>query len=304
MKEIKVRISNDSLNSYGTRILTDGMDISQFERNPVLLYMHQRGTVVGQVKNIVKGKNEVTGVLVFDEATELSKQLKKQYEEGSMRMVSVGVSVLEWSEAPEHLVQGQTSPTVSKSKLLEVSCVDVGANDDALRLFCDGEILTLAQGAKNSLPILTKQNNKMEIKQLALMLGLPETATKEEIQAKIGGLLTLAKEFETLKQEKEQLVLSAITSAVDGAIKEHRLSAEHKAHFIELGKKIGLEELNVTLKAMNPAVKLSNQLNTSAGGAYKKLSDVPEAELKAMKENDPAQYAALYKAEYGMDLEN
>ena len=304
MKEIKVRISNDSLNCYGTRILTDGMDISQFERNPVLLYMHQRGTVVGQVKNIVKGKNEVTGVLVFDEATELSKQLNKQYEEGSMRMVSVGVSVLEWSEAPEHLVQGQTSPTVSKSKLLEVSCVDVGANDDALRLFCDGEILTLAQGAKNSLPILTKQNNKMEIKQLALMLGLPETATAEQVKAKIGQLLEMAKEFETLKKEKEQLVLSAITSAVDGAVKERRVSAENKAHFIELGKKIGLDELNVTLKAMNPAVKLSNQLNTSAGGAYKKLSDVPEAELKAMKENDPAQYAALYKAEYGMDLEN
>lgn len=302
---MKVRISNDSLNSYGTRILTDGMDISQFERNPVLLYMHQRGTVVGQVKNIVKGKNEVTGVLVFDEATELSKQLQKQYEEGSMRMVSVGVSVLEWSEAPEHLVQGQTSPTVSKSKLLEVSCVDVGANDDALRLFCDGEILTLAQGAKNSLPILTKQNKKMEMKELALMLGLPETATKEQIQAKIGGLLTLAKEFETLKQEKEQLVLSAITSAVDGAIKEHRLCAENKAHFIELGKKIGLDELNVTLKAMNPAAKLSSQLNTSASAVgYKKLSDVPEAELKAMKENDPAHYASLYKAEYGIDLEN
>lgn len=304
MKEIKVRISNDSLNSYGTRILTDGMDISQFERNPVLLYMHQRGTVVGQVKTIVKGKNEVTGVLVFDEATELSKQLKKQYEEGSMRMVSVGVSVLEWSEAPEHLVQGQTSPTVSKSKLLEVSCVDVGANDDALRLFCDGEILTLAQGAKNSLPILTKQNNKMEIKQLALMLGLPETATAEQVKAKIGQLLEMAKEFETLKKEKEQLVLSAITSAVDGAVKERRVSAENKAHFIELGKKIGLDELNVTLKAMNPAVKLSNQLTASSGKVYKKLSDVPEAELKAMKENDPAQYAALYKAEYGMDLEN
>lgn len=304
MKEIKVRISNDSLNCYGTRILTEGMDISQFERNPVLLYMHHRGSVVGQVKNIVKGKNEVTGVLIFDEATDLSKQLKKQYEEGSMRMVSVGVSVLEWSEAPEHLVQGQTSPTVAKSKLVEVSCVDVGANDDAIRLFSDGDVLTLAKDGKNPMPILTKQN-KMEITQLALMLGLPETATAEQVKAKIGQLLALAKEFETLKKEKEQLVLSAITSAVDGAVKERRLSAENKAHFIELGKKIGLDELNATLKAMNPAAKLSSQLNTSASAVcYKKLSDVPEAELKAMKENDPAHYASLYKAEYGIDLEH
>ena len=35
----RVRISNDSLNSYGTRVLTAGMDVEQYMRNPVLLYM-------------------------------------------------------------------------------------------------------------------------------------------------------------------------------------------------------------------------------------------------------------------------
>ena len=48
----RVRISNDRINCYGTRVLTSGLDISQYEKNPVLLYMHQRGTVIGRVKNI------------------------------------------------------------------------------------------------------------------------------------------------------------------------------------------------------------------------------------------------------------
>ena len=48
----KVRISNSSLNCYGTRVLTSGVDLEQYKRNPVLLYMHKRGLVIGLVKNV------------------------------------------------------------------------------------------------------------------------------------------------------------------------------------------------------------------------------------------------------------
>ena len=40
MKE--VIISTEAVNSYGSRVLTDGIDLSQYERNPVLLWMHRR----------------------------------------------------------------------------------------------------------------------------------------------------------------------------------------------------------------------------------------------------------------------
>ena len=73
----RVRISNESVNCYGTRILTPGIDLAQYQRNPVLLYMHERGKVVGMVKDLKVEGQDVTGELVFDEATELSKQLKK-----------------------------------------------------------------------------------------------------------------------------------------------------------------------------------------------------------------------------------
>ena len=307
MKEKRVRLTNDRLNAYGTRVLTEGMDIEQYQRNPVLLYMHQRGVVVGQVKDIKKEKGEVTGVLVFDEATDLSKQLKKQYEEGSMRMVSVGIDILELSDDPKYLELGQTSPTVTKSKLYEVSCVDIGANDDAITLSREGTILTLGKNGKNPLPLLTNKpkETRMDIKKLALMLGLPEDATEEQIQAKIQQLLSLAKELETLRKEKEELTLSAITSAVDDAVKDRRLSADKKAQFIGLGKKIGVAELKNILQAMNPVVKPSQILNNgaAANGQYKKLSEVPADQLEAMREHDFAQYAKLYRAEYGFDCE-
>ena len=37
----KVRISNSALNQHGTRILTEGVELDQYKKNPVLLYMHE-----------------------------------------------------------------------------------------------------------------------------------------------------------------------------------------------------------------------------------------------------------------------
>ena len=144
-KTKRVRISNESLNSYGTRVLTAGMNVEQYNRNPVLLYMHERGQVIGLVKDLKVEGEEVTGELVFDEATELSRRCKKQWEFGSLKMVSVGIDILELSESPEHLVQGQSSPTITKSKLFEVSLVDIGANDDAIVLQKDGQRIELGK---------------------------------------------------------------------------------------------------------------------------------------------------------------
>lgn len=181
----RVRISNDSLNSYGTRVLTSGMNVEQYCRNPVLLYQHERGQVIGYVKDLKVENDEVTGELMFDCASELSKRCKKQYEFGSLRMVSVGIDILELSDDKQHLVQGQTCPTITKSKLFEVSLVDIGANDDAIVLQKDGKRITLGKDGECPLPLLNNNNfqnpEQMDQKKLALSLGLPETADEAAI---------------------------------------------------------------------------------------------------------------------------
>ena len=220
----RVRITNDSLNSYGTRVLTAGMNVEQYQRNPVLLYMHERGNVIGYVKDLKVEDGEVTGELMFDEASELSTRCKKQYEFGSLKMVSVGLDILETSEDPELLVQGQTSPTGTKSKLFEVSLVDIGANDDAIVLQKDGKKITLGKDSECPLPMLNNNNQKqMEQKQIALKLGLPETATEAEITAKLTSLKSAEAEKSTLELEKDQLEQARITGLVERAVVEKRL---------------------------------------------------------------------------------
>ena len=268
-KEKLVRITNDRLNSYGTRVLTAGMDVEQYKRNPVLLYMHERGNVIGYVKDLKVEDGEVTGELMFDEASELSVRCKKQWEFGSLKMVSAGLDILETSEDAELLVQGQTCPTITKSKLFEVSLVDVGANDDAIVLQKDGRKITLGKDSECPLPMLNnnKKQKQMEQKQYALQLGLPETATEVEIAAKIRELTAAKQENETLRKEKATLTLASITAVVEKAVGEKRIGADKKEDFINLGKEIGQEKLERIISAMSPQMKLSAVIGHQGGAS-------------------------------------
>lgn len=306
----RVRITNESVNSYGFRVLTSGIDLEQFRRNPVLLYMHERGNVIGYVKDLQVENGEVTGELVFDEASELSIRCKKQYEVGSLRMVSIGLDPKETSDAVEMLLEGQTRPTVTKCKLVEVSLVDIGANDDAIVMNNAGKRIELGKDGDCMLPLLNNKplnQTSMDLKNIALKLGLPETADEAAILAKISELAKDAGASVTLKAENDELKLASITTLVDTAIAEKKLTAENKDHFIALGKTIGRDELEKTLKAMSPQVKLSEVLHQGGNGSgssdYKKLSEVPESELLKLRQEKPDLYKALYKAEYGIECE-
>lgn len=323
----RVRISNESVNCYGTRILTSGIDLAQYQRNPVLLYMHERGKVVGLVKDVKVEGQDVTGELVFDEATELSKQLKKQWEFGSLKMVSANIQILETSDDEQLLMEGQSRPTITRSKLFEVSVVDIGGNDDALVLSNEnGETISLSgKEVGNFLPLLNnvsnnplKKKEEMELKELALSLGLAATATEAEVNAEISKLKlasanvsALQKQVNSLKAAQDAMQLAAITSAVDKAIQEKRLLAGMKNHFVELGKKIGLDSLNVTLSAMQPQMKLSVTLHRTDKGTmvaeendfskYEKLSAVPANVMMDLHDNHHDEFVRLYKAEYGFE---
>lgn len=311
----EVIISNSSLNSYGSRVLTEGIDLTQYQRNPILLWMHTRpfrGTTdevlpLGHIENLRIDGDNLIGTPVFDESDEFARRVKAKWDSGILRMVSAGLKVIEESTDPKVLLQGQQYATISRSKLIEVSIVDIGSNDDALVLYDDqGDIINLAQGKDKifltpiSNPLIAIQ---MDIKQIALALGLPDTATEQEVLQKAAQLRQSADEVISLRQEVEQRANEAIVALVDGAIKDGKFTNDKKNHFVELGKKVGLQSLQETINLMIPAQRPSSVItlsNTPSTGEYKTLRDVPTDKLEALRKDNPEQYKSLYQAEYGI----
>lgn len=321
----EVVISTSGLNCYGSRVLTSGIDLTQFQKNPVLLWMHRRSyngrdMPIGRMENLRIDGDRLIGTPVFDENDEFAKQIANKWENGFLRMASAGIEIVETSDAPEYLLQGQTRATITRCKLEEVSIVDIGGNDEALQLYgTDGKLMTLASGEDcDHLPLLldkehaegtapeasfnNQNNNNSMNKEILQLLGLSETASEQEAVS----ALRLLKE----KADKaESLQLASINALVDGAVADKRITADKKEHFVNLGKSVGVESLRTTLELMQPQHKPTEVIHQTAdqpaGGEHKtyaKLSDVPATEIPSLKESNPTEYARLYKAEYGVEV--
>lgn len=316
----RVRISDSSLNVYGTRVLTEGVDFEQFSKNPILLWMHIRPwrgnkddvLPLGVVQGICKEGDDIIGELVFDMKDEFAAKIAQKWDDGILKMVSPNFDIVAVDEDPALALPGQTRATVTKSKLIEVSVVDIGGNDANMVLSRDGQQLKLSEGGGcPDIPVLrnTHINNSKKMndfKTIALKLGLPETATEDAILNTIGILLGYKTANETLRQENDQLKLSAITAEVDSAIAARKINADKKQHFISLGKTAGIDSLKLTFSAMSPVMKPTDlihgdgvQLSAEFDG-YKKLSEVPADKIMELRA-DKAMYMKLYKAEYGVD---
>ena len=313
-------INTNGLNSWGTRVFTTGIDLGQFKRNPVLLYMHVRGfdgksTPIGRVENIRVEGDELRGTPVFDMKDPFAAEIGRKWEENFIRMCSAGVEPIELSSAPEHLLQGQTRASVIRSKLVEVSIADIGSNDDALQLYePSGRLLQLASGVDNDfIPLLEnvntptaataapgEDNNKQtnfSMNKILLTLGLPNTATEDDAVNAITRLQSVADRAETLE-------LTRIEAAVDSAIAAHKTTADKRENLITLGKKAGFETLQSTLDMLTPAPKPTQLINPASGAAanaaitltYSQLSD---EQLRDLQDKNPDEFLRLFKSEFG-----
>lgn len=297
-------ISTSALNAYGTRILTEGLDIEQYKKNPIVLYMHRRGSrediPIGIMENIRVDGDKIFGTPKIDKDTEEEKVIAAKWERGTLRMLSAGIDIIECSDDPQYLVQGQTRPTIIRSRLFEVSIVDVGANDDALqvRLYNDGKQLTLAKDEDNDLLPLLKpddkpQNTTFQMNEILMALGLSPTATEADATAAIKALQT----------QNETLTLARITDAVTAAREKGLITEAQEPKMLELGQKAGIETLRDTLSMMTPARRPSDFIDEKGSGnghqtlAWDKLSD--EKKMTLRREN-PMQYVQAFKAHYGV----
>ena len=308
----QVIISTSSLNSYGSRVLTSGVDLSQYQRNPVLLWMHRRygreDMPIGRIENIRVEGDKIIGTPVFDESDEFAMKIANKWENDMLRMASAGLTVIELSDDPALLLPGQTRMTISKSKLDEVSIVDIGANDDALAVELynqDGKRITLGKGEESAdIPLIQlKQQvspitNETMNEQIALALGLPTTASEAEVISAIAQLKKRVDEANSLQQ-------SIIQEQISDAIQCGKITESQREHYSKIGAALGGEMLRQTLANIQAGKRPSSIIQPQDGPTptqFKKLSDVPTDELEQLRKNDYPTYARLYKAEFGVEV--
>ena len=315
-------LSDESVNTYGFRLLTAGADLNQFRRNPVMYMNHADWSLpIGRWENIRVDGVRILADPVFDMDDEVAREVAGKVERGFLKMASVGLRVVERSEDATLMLPGQKLPTITKWQLREVSIVGIGANHNAIRLYdendkqlSDDEILKLFDNVK---PILKTENMN---KELLTLLNLEDTATDEQLHDAVKNIVdrneTLEAENKTLadekaereKADKEARDAEAVR-LVDEAVKDGRLNAEGKADFLkffetdfETAKKM------LTNIPKRPSVKKEierqEQQNTGelADLNAKSWDELDKGgKLQTLRDEYPDIYAEKFKAKFGKD---
>jgi hypothetical protein len=315
-------VSDESINSYGFRVLTDGIDLKQFKKNPIMLYMHKRNTweptgdeVIGRWENIRKEKGKLLADAVFDEENEFAKKIASKVKGGFIKMASIGIVKKEVSTEKKHLKSGQTRATVTKSNLNEISIVDMGGNDNALKLYKDnGDDFKIEE-------LNIKTQNMKDYKVFALALGLEADATENEVLSEIATLQkdkkTAETIVETLAQAEKEAKETEAKDIIAGASAKLKLEGDAKVSFEKNqtalfnadhdNAKTALAMLVSGLEKTTPANgdksialgKFMKDVNGNDKGtvdaklSYDYLQKHNVAELKRIKKDEPEAYAEL-----------
>jgi len=338
---MKFVIIDESLMRSGYWVSVAGIDLSQFEKNPIMLFMHMRpadfnnsganmvhaiGTWTNYQKETINGIAAITAEPVFDEKDEFALKIKQKVESGVYRMASAGLRVMSFSADSEWLRAGQTRETITNSILLEASIVDRGANDNAVKLYDDkGLELKLSDTPEININLKKVEiMNEKQLKEIVAILHLSDDFSFDDFKAKVlkltqdatvnaNQLVLLKTEKETAENELKDLKvnlqkekLAAFSAKLDD--KDLKLTEEAKANYLKMfaiDPEVATKAVELLPKFKSLADYADNRkagdLDERSNLSFTELQKKHSSYLKQLKESDPETFSAKYKAEFGKD---
>ena len=307
-------LSTEDVNSYGIKVVTAGIKLETFLTNPIMLYMHQRGNVIGGWQDLRVENSTLIGDADFDEEDSFAANIARKVDKNFLRAVSIGVT--DFSYHFEKFGDSEIM-VIDSCELYEVSVVDVPANRSALRLYDNNRNeVDLSKGLvqfKSSLAQSPKPENVMDLKAMAKLLGLSDSATEEEIQGAIKLAKKATEDLVSLQQKQADDQKKKALKLVDEAITQKRLNATKKETFLKLAE-TDFDLFESTLEALPAPVSLKNvaQGTAEVPGSISLSEERKKWSFEDWRKNDPDElfsmqkenwdaWVALFKAEYGED---
>ncbi|MGE0931672.1 HK97 family phage prohead protease [Peijinzhouia sedimentorum] len=330
----KTFVLNDEskTNIYGFRVKNEGIDLTRFNENPVMLAMHRDWDIAAIVGRWINLRVEGTKLLAdaeFDMDDEAAAKVAGKVERGFLKACSMGFL---WME--ENFVKALDGIfELVKTELLEASLVVIPGNANSVRLYASPDVpLTTEQvklaigpiqkvegaqapASKQSQTKLQKSDmEKFKLSALALTALLSVGLTSQEDPDAINGAIQqlgadLKKAQEELKaaklslQQMKDAQLSQLQAAandeVDALILAGRLDGSQKESMVKLA--ISQPDLYKSIVGNLPKPKgLSGSVigSPEGGAAPKSLDDfqkLPLSQQLAFKTENPDAYKALFQ---------
>lgn len=162
---------------------------------------------------------------------------------------------------------------------------------------------------KNNQQIPNKETMKITATML-VMLGMSESSDETQVEAAFKAVFDKAKELDALKatiqKEKAQSEMSQITSLLNEAVKDKRISEDYRAGF-EAKFKTNFNAAKTELEAIKKPQKASDGIQENGDGTiaadrkdwtYADWAEREKKGLMAMVKTNPDAFKKLFKSEY------
>jgi hypothetical protein len=128
---IKFVATTEGVKRDGLDLRLDGLDTTNYERNPVFLWVHNYAMPpLGKVTKIRKLKKRMEMSVLFDQDDDFAVDIERKYREGFLTAVSIGWIITEYERGVEG--EDEADYIVTGSDLLDLSAVPVPGDPDAL----------------------------------------------------------------------------------------------------------------------------------------------------------------------------
>ncbi|HFG0564491.1 hypothetical protein [Flavobacterium psychrophilum] len=301
-------------NSYGFRILTAGISLKRFNKNPMMLNQHWNSTesVLGKWTNIRVENDLLLGEPVFDiedaDALKVSGKVEREF----INSCSMGITF----NRDDLKIIG-TELVMEKCEIYECSIVAVPSNANSIRLYTESGTLLKDDEVKQlclSLQPEVLENQELQLNPInmkkillsvtsLLALKFDKSTPEVDVEKVEAAILTLSNENATLKAkvlaleaEKDSAQETEITEMVNLAITEGRIPATKKEDFVNLAK-ANFDLAKTTIEAIPVKRTLSNDVSNPTGStemtkeAFQKLSHTAQLEFK---NNNADEYIKLF----------
>lgn len=318
-------LHDESVNTYGFRMLTSGANLDEFRKNPVMLLNHgDYALPIGRWENIRIDGGRILADAVFDEKDPRAAEVSRKVEDGFIRMASIGAwPPEEKSEAYDLMLPGQTLPTVTRWTVREASIVTIGANHNALVFYDrkDSKPIDLTD-AGSVIRLMDSYNQSKTIKKMSVLTGLlnlSDSASESEITTAVQGIIKdrdrikaenviLTAAIDSQNREKAEARKAEAVSLTDAAIRDGRLDAKGRDGVLALFDK-DFDGTKSMLEAIPRRQSVTAQLNTGGGDDVfladvkgKKWDELDRAgKLLELKDKAPDVYKEKFKERFGVE---
>jgi HK97 family phage prohead protease len=126
-------VTKDIVDRDDERIMPKGARLKNFEKNPIMLYNHNRWSSkpIGKWANIKITDDAIEMEGFISDATESSKEVLALAQDKVINTQSMGFIPKKWSDDPKDKLPGQKGLTVTDYELIEVSMTDIPSNPEA-----------------------------------------------------------------------------------------------------------------------------------------------------------------------------